>query len=402
MPEARKLPPLWLMGFTNATFGFSGGFAVVTLPSMLAAQGLSAARIAFLTSLTISPSFMVFVLAPMLDVRLSRRTYAVMFSLLAGASTLVTLTHRTDTRLVVWATFLGYLAASLCCSAVGGWLGSLIRKDQDSALGAWFTVANIGAGGIMMLVAGEAISRLQPLAAGCVTAAMIMSPMLVYPFIPAPGPDRKLARESYIAFLAEVVSLVKLRRVRLALLLFLMPSASFALTNVLGGTGPEFGAGERLVGLLGGVGSSIAGVAGSLMLPPLTRRLALRPLYLAIGIAGALFTLSLLLLPRTPWAFAVAISGENFFQALAIATATAITFETIGPANPLASTLFGLLISSSCFSIIYMGFIDARAYAWQGVAGSFIVDAGLSAVVCTLLAMFLFRRGNWLKPSTES
>jgi PAT family beta-lactamase induction signal transducer AmpG len=40
MGSSGKLPPIWLMGLTNATFGMYGGFAVVTLPSMLAAQGL--------------------------------------------------------------------------------------------------------------------------------------------------------------------------------------------------------------------------------------------------------------------------------------------------------------------------------------------------------------------------
>jgi PAT family beta-lactamase induction signal transducer AmpG len=391
MADSRKLPPIWLMGFSNATFGFYGGFAVVTLPSMLAAQGLSGGRIAAITSLTISPSFMVFLLGPMLDVRLSRRTYALLFSLLAAAGAFFTLLEHTNLVVVEWVTFLGYLAASLSQSAVGGWMGSLIRKDQDSALGAWFTVANIGAGGVMMLVAAQAVSRLPPYAGGCVVAAMLLLPTLTYLAVPAPGPDRKLARESYSQFFREVVSLVKLRTVQRALLLFLLPSASFALTNVLGGVGPEYGADERLVGLLAGVGSGIAGIAGSLVLQPLARKLPLRPLYLAIGIAGALFTLSLLLLPHASWAFAIAISGENLFQALAIATATAITFETIGPGHPLAATLFSLLVSASCFSIIYMGFIDARAYAWHGIVGSFAADAGLSGAVCVALYWALFR-----------
>ncbi len=382
MNDPGKLPPIWLMGLANATFGLYGGFAVVTLPSMLAAEGLPGGRIAAITSSILSPSFFVFLVAPMLDVRLSRRTYALFFAFLAALAIAITVTHRDNLPLVEWVTFTGYLAASLVQGAVGGWMGSLIPKEADSQLGAWFGVANIGAGGVMMLVAGEAVSRWRPTTAALVLGAMLVAPTLIYLLVPAPGPDRKLARESYIDFFATILALTQRRPVQVALLLFLLPSASFALTNVLGGIGGDFGAGERMVALLAGAGSAAAGVAGSLLLPAFARRLALRPLYLAIGIAGGLFTLCLLLLPHAAWVFAIAISGENLFQALAIAAASAIIFETIGPGNPLAATLFSLLIATSNLSITYMGFVDARAYTWHGASGAFLVDALLSIVAC--------------------
>ena len=65
-------------------------------------------------------------------------------------------------------------------------------------------------------------------------------------------------------------------------------------------------------------------------------------------------------LPRQPFAFAVAITGENLFQALAFATANAITFEVIGPDNPFAATLFTVLLAASNLPITYMQFLDGR------------------------------------------
>jgi PAT family beta-lactamase induction signal transducer AmpG len=50
-------------------------------------------------------------------------------------------------------------------------------------------------------------------------------------------------------------------------------------------------------------------------------------------------------MPHNPWTFGVAITGENLFQALAFAASNAITFEVIGPDNPLAATLFILLVA---------------------------------------------------------
>ncbi len=386
MSEPTKLPPIWLLGFTNATFGMFGGFAVVTVAEMLAAQGVSGDRVASIIAAVLSPGFWIFLVSPILDVRFSRRTYALSFAVLAAVCVAGTVIFRTRVGVIEAMMFTGYICVSLVQGAVGGWMGSLIAKNDDGPLGAWFAVSNIGAGGVMMVVAGELIQRFNPVVAGTLLGAMIMLPSLLYLYIPSLPPDARLASESFRQFFRDIFALLKRREVLIALALFLLPSASFALTNVLGGIGKDFSATERMVSLLGGVGSAVAGVVGSLLLPSLARKLALRPLYLAIGIVGGLFTLSLLLLPHTPLTFGIAITGENLFQALAFAAGNAITFETMGQNNPLAATQFSLLVAASNLPITYMGFIDGAAYKWRAVAGSFAVDAGISIVVCLLLA----------------
>jgi PAT family beta-lactamase induction signal transducer AmpG len=391
MPVTRKLPPVWLLGFTNATFGMYAGFSVVTLPLMLAHLGLPGGKIAELTAAVSSPGFWIFLVAPILDVRFSRRSYALIFAVLAACAMGLAVAHRQNALFLEVTLFGGYVAASLVQGSVGGWIGSLIPRDQDSRLGAWFTVSNIGSGGLMIIVAGECMTRLQPALAGAILGSLLLLPSLLYLVIPAPAPDRRLAKESFSRFLHELFNLLKKREILIAVALFALPSASFTLTNVLGGIGYDFSASERTVSLLAGSGATIAGVVGSLLLPPLGRRFALRPLYLGIGVAGALFTLCLLLLPRTPVTFAVAITGENVFQALAFACSSAIAFETIGRNNPLAATIFSFLIAATNFPVIYMGFVDGRAYSWHGVIGSFLVDAGLSVFFCILLGV-----GLWL------
>ena len=393
MTERRALPPIWLMGLTNATFGMMGGFAVVTVPEMLAAQGVPGGRIAAITAAIISPGFFVFSISPMLDVRFSRRSYALVFAAITACAVAFTATHPQPIGRLEAVMIAGYVAASLYQGAVGGWMGSLITKEQDGALGAWFAVGNTGAGGLIMLSGSEVIRRLPPVAAGGVLAVALMTPTLIFLALPAPGPDRRLARESFGRFWGDVFALLKRREVRVALLLFLLPSASFALTNVLGGVGKDFSASERTVSLCAGAGSVVAGIAGSLVIPLIARRISLRPLYLGIGIAGGLFTLSLLLLPHRPWTFAVAITGENVLQAMSFATANAITFETIGPGNPLAATIFTVLLAASNLAIDYMGVIDGWGYDWHGIAGSFVTDAGLSIAVCVALLAVL-RRWN--------
>lgn len=394
MQKSRLLPSIWMMGLTNASYGLTGGFCAVVIPQLLASHGLPAGEIATVTSLILSPGFWAFLLAPMLDVRLSRRTYALVFGLLTAVAVGATVAYSDRPRIIATIMLAGFLTANLYQGAVGGWMGSLIAKKQDGELGIWFTVANLGAGGLMMVLAGEALHRFGMRVSAFLIGGIILLPMALFVAIPSPPPDRRLARESFGRFWSEVASLLRQRDVVLALLLFVLPAASFALTNVLGGTGRDFSASERTVSLFAGIGSTIAGLAGSFLLFPLARRMALRPLYLGIGVAGAFFTLSLILLPHVPWSFAVAITGENLFQALAFSTSNAITFEVIGPNNPFAATLFTLLMSATNLPITYMQYLDGRGYDRGGLVGSYVTDACISVAACMLLASLLVRWRN--------
>jgi PAT family beta-lactamase induction signal transducer AmpG len=391
MQKERRLPPTWLMGLTNAPFGLTGGFCAVIIPELLAAHGIPAGHVAAIAAAILSPGFWIFAVSPMLDAWLSRRTYALIFGTLTAIAVAFTVAHPGRPALVEAVMIPGFAAAMLYQGAVGGWMGSLINKQEDSRLGIWFSVSNLGAGGLMMVLAGELISRLTPAQAGTLMGAAILLPMLLFVVIPSPPAQRRPARESFGRFNRELASLLKQRHILIALTLFLFPAASFALTNVLGGTGSDFFASERTVSLFAGIGSCAAGIVGSFLLFPLARRFPLRPLYLAIGIVGAVFTLSLITLPRAPWSFGVAITGENLFQALAFATGNAITFEVIGPENPFAATLFTLLTAATNLPITYMQFLDGRGYDWRGLSGTFLTDAAISIAACLLLGWMLTR-----------
>lgn len=391
MKKPQRLPPVWVMGLANATFGLMGGFTVVTLPQMLAAQGVPGGRIAEIVAISTSPTFWIFLVAPMLDVHFRRRTYALIFAALTAAAAAFTVLHHRHVLVVEAVMTAGFAAAALFAGAVGGWSGSLIEKDQDSSLGIWFSVANAGAGSLMIFMGGAIVNRWSPPVVATLVALLILLPLLLFLLIPAPAPDRALASESFSRFWREVASLLKRREVLIALALFILPSGSFALTNVLAGVGHDFSASQRAVSLYSGIATSVAGVGGSFLLKPLAKRFPLRPLYLGIGIVGALFTLSLLLLPRVPWTFGLADIGENIFQALAFAASYAIVFEVIGPGNPLAATVFSVLCSAIALPVVYMGYLDGRGYDWRGLTGSFLTDAGLGLTACILLAFALVR-----------
>jgi MFS transporter, PAT family, beta-lactamase induction signal transducer AmpG len=395
-PAVTARAPLWLMGLANAVFGMYGGIMVISVPQLLSARHVPESTIAAMTAVMISPGFWAFLVSPMLDVRFSRRWYSVATAVIAAVLLVLALLNLDN---LVWVEVLlvtGYFFANLYQSALGGWLSSIVASEDENKLSAWVTMGNIAGGGAMAVATGELVRNLSPILAALLLGAVILIPTAVFPWMPAPGPDRRLARESFPQFFGEVMRLLKKPEVLIAILLFIAPAATFSLTNFLSGLGADFHASSHFVGLVGGSGVLLGGICGCFVFPFIGRILPLRFLYLAIGAAGSAFTLALMLLPRTPATFATALIGENVFQALAITASTAIAFETIGRANPLAATTFCLLISASNIPISYMLFVDASGYSRHGVAGSFAADAGLSLIASLLLAallLWLRRRG---------
>jgi len=403
MSPARRVPPAWVLSIPVATFGMVAGFIIVTLPQILAAQNVPGGQIAIAVAVITSPGFWIFLVAPILDVRFRRRTYALGFGLLAVFGTAFTVFYHPAKVEIEAVMIVAFMSLALYGAAVGGWTGALIEKEQTGKLGAWNTIFNICSGGLGVLISGFIIQHFSPGLGALLVLIIFLAPMLAFFFIPAPEIDNTLASESFRRFHRDVISLFKRREVLVALAMFILPSASFALTNTLGGWGKEFQASPGLVSFFGGVGSIVAGVIGSFLIPPIAKKLPLRPMYLAIGIIGACFTLSLLLLPRTSATFGLAFFGENLFQAAAFATSFAIVYDVIGKGNPLAATIFAVLTNALNFPIFYMEIVDGHGFDWNGVTGAFIVDAIVSGGVCILLWIVLFKilRVQNMHPSTK-
>jgi PAT family beta-lactamase induction signal transducer AmpG len=374
------------MGLTNSVFGMYGGIVAISVPQLLSIRHVPELTIAAMSAIVLSPGFWTFLVSPVLDVRFSRRWYSLASAATGAALLVVALLNLDHLELVTGLLVAGFFSANLYQSALGGWLSSITSGEKENELSTWVTIGNLGGGGVMAVATGELIRNVSPEMAAFVLGGVILLPTAVFPFMPAPGPDRRLATESFSQFFGDVLGLLKRREVLIAIVLFMAPAGTFSLTNFLGGIGNDFHASPHFVSLVGGGGVVLGGIAGSLLFRIIDRLLPLLLLYVAVGVAGSLFTLLLILLPRAPEVFAVAFIGENAFQGLAITISTAIAFETIGRRNPLAATIFCFLISAYNVPITYMLMVDGWGYGRQGVAGGFAADAVLGIVASVLLA----------------
>jgi len=378
------------MGLTAAVFGMYGGIVAVSVPQLLAARHVPVATIAGISAVVISPGFWTFLVSPVLDVRFSRRSYATCSAM--AASVLLVLALLSLDHPLLFETLLtaGFFFANLYQSALGGWLASIVRAEDEHRLSVWVNIATIGAGGAMALAAGELTRTLPVGTAALMLGAAVLAPITVFPWMrSAPAQIQPAQGAIFVRFVRDLAGLLRRREVLIAMLLFVTPAATFSLTNFISGVGHDFNASTRFVGLVGGGGVLLAGVCGCFAFPLIGRLLPLRLLYLCIGAVGALFTLGLAAAPHTPAAFAIAVLGQNVFQALAFTASTAISFETIGRSNPIAATAWCLMLSSYNVPLSYMLLVDGAGYRWGGVAGSFLADGGVSLAASLLLAGYL-------------
>lgn len=389
MNSTHRVPPVWLMGLSNSTLGFSNGVLFLVMPQLMAAAHVPEPKIAAITALASTPGFWFVFFSPILDVRFSRRWYATVLAALSGAAAAVAILSLHHLQMLQIALVICYAAAILSSSALGGWLSNITSNEQKNPLSKWMNIAVISGAGLTAAAGGEIVRRLPVIPAAILMGTIVFLPAAIFLFIPAPGPDRRLAGESFVQFNREVLSLLRRREVILVLLLFLSPCGTFALTNLLGGLGPDFHASARAVSLAGAVGAFIPGLLGCSLFPVIARRLRLRPFYFANGIVGCLFTLSLVILPHTTFTFALALFGEFLFQALSFAIQIGIVFQAIGPDNPLAATTFSFLTAATNIPVVYLISIDGRAYSMGGIVGMLFTDAAIGIFTCTVAAILL-------------
>ena len=392
----RRNLPVWLLGLTNLPLGVTGAVGLLIAPEVLAARHVPETMIANVTALGLAGTFTFFLFSPVLDVHFSRRTYAIVLSTAASILTFLAVMSFADVGMLGLWLFLALLVANLNQAAIGGWFGTILPSDRDAQLGAWFTVANAGGFGISSILGIMLVHHAPLWVAAVILAAANLLPLLIILAVDPPTGDRARLKESFGRFGRELLQLPRRGDVRRMFLLLILPCASFALTNTLGGLGADYGASEKLIAAIAGVGVTLAGVFGSLSVPVLSRRLPLLSLYLGIGIVGGLSTLFMLALPHTPIVYTWAFVSQNIWQSAALATGNALILSSLGKDNPVASTQYAVLNAAMSAPIAYMQLLDGHAYGARGLTGLYLTDGGLDLLACSLMSLlFLY----WLKRS---
>lgn len=398
----RRSLPVWLLGLANLPVGFTFGLGLMVGPEVLAARHVPEPAIADITALGLVGNLIFFLVAPALDVHFSRRTWAIALSSAVTGLTFVMVMSLADGHLLGLWLFLCMIAACLNTSALGGWFGSVLPKEKDAALGAWFAVASFGGFGLASMLGIELIHHQPMWLAATILAAMNLPPLAIIVVAHCPEVEHSRLTESFGRFGHELLLLARRSDVRWLFFVLVLPCTSFALTNTLGGLGADYRASPRLIAVIGGVGVTAAGLLGSLMVPPIGRRAGLLAAYLGVGIVGGLSTLSLIALPHTPAVYTVGLVAQNVWQSAGLAAGTALILSSIGKDNPLASTQFAVLNAGLAVPLMAMQWIDGHAYGAGGLTGLYLIDGGFDLAACVVvLGLLRFSSGAGERPAAS-
>lgn len=388
----RQLPP-WAMGLAIAPLGFYFGFISTAIPILLAAHGVSVGKISEVSAVGFSPTFWGFLLCPILDVRFSKRTYALFFAgvgaVCLGVSTLL-VDHLAAFTAVVTT---GCAAMVIFGNAHGGWMPDVIEDKHYSQVGGTSNIANLGAAGLFATLAVVLVRTLASPMAALLLGLTIFAPTVMLFFIPLPAKPTRSAGEMFRSFFGDLYRVCKRPGCIAGIICFVSPTACFALTNLFSAMGRDFQAPERWVTALNGPGVAVVCSAGCLVGIWVCGFFLRRTVYLVTGFGGAAAALAMIFTPHTLTFFAAGVLTYNFFQGINYTAFTALEFEIVGASNPLSSTQIALLTACSNLPISYMTAVDGHFHTAHGLGGMLAVDAISSLLVGTVLLLVFHRIG---------
>jgi hypothetical protein len=403
MPTApRRYVAPWIFGILYG--GTFNGFAAVSLSQLLPDRGVPLERVAEIVALILTASYVSFLLTPLVDCGLPRRVWAGLLACAAAICLGIAVpmlnaagkNHGSGSGAIalMLVLFTGYLCNQIYTSAIGGMVPDLVAPSRHGEVSAWMNIAYLALTG-----AGGALSvweiRHLPL-----TIATVLVPLPVLlgaiPLFFLPNEERKprTVREAMSKLFTDLKTTAKKPNYLFALMVFVVPSAGFALQNLFGGMGADFHAGPELTNLSVGLLFTIACAIGAALGGPLSSRIDRRLLFIAPAMIAALGNLVMAFGPHTPWMFAGGLFFYNLMAGINYTATSALVFQVVGRDNPLSATQYSVCIAACNLAIAGSVFMDGKGAGHSGANGALIVDAGLSLVLGTIVLALIWKYGG--------
>ncbi len=389
----REMPPAWIIGMAILPFGLVAGFTTTALPFLLTHLGIALYRVSTISAIVMSPTFLGFVLQPLMDTGLTRRSHswltaAVSAICLAVGLTVLSAAHLKITTALL---FVGELSVVLYSGAVGGWTAQITPDRMRGSVSGWTNVANLGGGALGSLLVMSLVPHvaLHWLGMGLGAAiALGAAPMLLFP-----QPVRSAFRLRQVATDAIVTTwrACKTQGVRTGFILFLMPASAAAAINLFAGLGKDFHTAESTVVWVTGAGCAITTSVGALLGGYAANRVSRGRLYLGAGLVTGFVALAMAFAPHGPPSFILGVLAYNGIAGVAYAAFNAFGFELVGQKSAVASTQLGLFSASTNLAIVYMTFFDGHASKYFGVTGLLLTD-GLASMISAIALLILLRK----------
>jgi MFS transporter, PAT family, beta-lactamase induction signal transducer AmpG len=379
-PAQLKNSP-WLFGVLALPWGISySGLVGLLVPYLLRKHGVSVDRIAEAVSVASLPLICSFLVAPIVDLGLPRRTWVLLAAAITGIAAWAAIVLSLGSLpLLTLVLFAATVANTLMNSANGG-LMSEVRPEVRGRVGGFYQAGNLGGGalgggGLIWLADRMSLPWLALL-----TALFIIGPALAALWIEeAPRPTQTLGTQ-FFALFCDVKDILKSSRTWVGLAFFLSPVGAGAVSNLISSVGPDYHATGTQVALVTGAGGGLLIALGSLIGGWICDRADRRTVYAVFGLLIALSGAWLCLGPSTPFTFTTGYSAYALTIGLFNSAYVALILEVLDARKRGASTGYAFFSSSGNVNNSYMTWLDGVGYRYAGARGLMATDAALGGV----------------------
>ena len=387
MHEQRRWPAPWVFSLLILPLGISVGFKFTPLPFLLAQAGVPVYRIATIATIVHLPAVLVFLWAPLVDVKLRRRTWLMIGALgtslgLCAAFPLIGASHlKLMTALVLAAG----VADSLVMASCGGLMVSTLSAPAQAKASAWVMAGQLGGGALGGAAVLWLAARAPLFAVGALLAVVIALPAFVALTIPEPLPRPSPWFRGRLAKIGrEIRALVRSPERRWSGLLLISPAGTVAAQGLLPAIASHYGVGATGViwvnGAAGGVVLALGSLCGALVPGDWDRRLT----YAGAGLTNALAALVLMTANR-PSVYLVGTVLYLITGGLCWARFVALLVEIVGPETRDVSTFYSALNAAGSIPLLFMIWLDGFGFYKFGTHGLLWMDAAPNLLVFVIV-----------------
>jgi hypothetical protein len=274
--------------------------------------------------------------------------------------------------------------AATSSAALNALIAITTHPSAKGRAGGFYMAGNVGGTGVLGALALSLATAASPAVAGAALAVIVLGSGATALVIQEP----RLAEDALLrgaglvralghrlaSMLRDLWRTVRSREGFTGLLICLAPVGCGALTNLFSGMANQFGASQRVVEAVNGLGGGLAGALGSLVGGWIADRMNRRLAYALAGGLTALSALAMMAAPMGPATYAAGVLAYSFANGIAFATWAGMVLEMVEHTAAVA-TKYALFVAASNMAISYVTALDGWASEWGGPGG---ILAGLA------------------------
>lgn len=340
--------------------GISQGFVFVTLPYLLTHNGFSVAQTAAIVALGTSPSLFRFVLGPVVDVSLSlRKWYLISIAAIVVTLLLLSVTPFTvkGAALLSVLVFISQVAVNISFLPIGAFMAKTVEESKKGKASGWYqagSLAGTGIGGGAGLWIANHFNA--PVSGIALSIACLAFALIVLSLRDIEHQTEKTLKQELSGLGKDLLSMIKVPVTLFAITLVLVPIGTGAMANLWSAMAEDWKVDADTValitGLLSGLISSLGCVAGGY----LADRRGIWFAYLGSGVACALVTIVMAVMPMQSTVYIAGVLFYAFTMGMIYAAFTSVVLFAIG--NKHVATKFSLMGSFGNIPVVYMTSFD--------------------------------------------